>query len=104
MVDGLRMDGLTFVYRGSACMLLLLVVVGIVVVVVVEVFESMVVAVVTVASAVVWVPRHVRYQLNNHLSDHMHQVVAGSGGNAVHRALPTETNGQYIKSFGPRQT
>ena len=42
----------------------------------------------------------VRHQLLNHMSQHMHDVIPGSGGNTIHQAIITGVNEEYIKISG----
>ena len=45
----------------------------------------------------------VRHQLN-HMSQHMHDIVPSSGGNAFHQATTTGINEEHIKISGSPQT
>ena len=40
----------------------------------------------------------------NHMSQHIHAIIPGSGGNTVHQAITTGINEEYIKISGSPQT
>ena len=46
-----------------------------------------------------------RHQLLAHMSEHMHDVVPGSGGNTFHQVITSGINEEYIKIYGfPQNT
>ena len=46
----------------------------------------------------------VRHQLINRMSQHMHDIIPGSGGNTFNQAITTGTNEEYIKISGSPQS